>query len=481
MVAIATACAIGGCSMAPVYHPPVIAAPAHFKEDATWKPADQAAALPVQWWRLLGDVELDTLEQRIDTANPTLAIALARYDRARADLHEARAAGLPHIGVGANLTSNRQSDNRPLRGAHQPDLYGAETIGGAIDFDPDLWGRVRNSVAAGKAEAEASRDLMADVRLSLQTQLALTYIRLRGLDRELALLRQTVEAYNQADQLVQRRFTGGIASGVDTARAGSLLEEARAQVEDVRAARALTEHAIASLTGTPASAFSLPEAATIFALPAVPVGLPSTLLQRRPDVAAAEREMAAANARIGVTKAAFFPAITLGGSGGFQNTALAGLIAAPNLFWSIGPSIALSLFDGGKRHAQLAAARAEWAETTARYRAISLGAFQEVEDQLALLNHLGTEQAAEEKAAADAEQAQAIALNRYVKGAATYLDVVTAQTAALRMRETALSLETRRVQAGVGLIRATGGGWSGPLSTRQNYSHTVDLPPVSPR
>ncbi|WEK42587.1 MAG: efflux transporter outer membrane subunit [Candidatus Sphingomonas colombiensis] len=457
----AVACTVGGCSLAPAYHPPTISTPAHFKEDGTWKTATPAAALPAQWWTLLGDPELDRLEERVATGNPTLAIALARYDQARAYLREAKSGLMPQIGLSTNLTSNRQSDDRPLRGSNQPDLYGAETVGGAISFDPDLWGRVRNSVAAGKAEMEASGDTLADVRLSLQAQLALDYVRLRGQDRQLALLAQSVDGFQQADALVERRFNGGIASGVDTARAGSLLEDARAEVEELRSARALTEHAIASLTGTPASDFTLAAADTRFRIAAIPPGLPSTLLERRPDVAAAEREVAAANSRIGVAKAAFFPSIILGGAGGFQSTALAGLISAPNLFWSIGPGAILNLFEGGRRHAKLAEAKANWAEATARYRALVLQAFQDVEDQLVLLDRLGAGQGNEDKAADDAEQAQRIALNRYVKGAATYLDVVTAQSTALTLRQRALSLETRRAQAEVGLMRALGGGWDG--------------------
>ncbi|WP_298669926.1 efflux transporter outer membrane subunit [uncultured Sphingomonas sp.] len=457
----ALACVVGGCSMAPAYHPPTLPAPAHFKEDATWKAADPAIALPAQWWTLLGDPQLDKLEERVATGNPTLAIALARYDRARAELREAKSGLMPQIGLSTNLTSNRQSEHRPLRGSNQPDFYGADTVGGAISFDPDLWGRVRGSVAAGKAEMEASGDMLAAARLSLQAQLAFDYVRLRGQDRQLTLLAQSVDGFRQADALVERRFRGGIASGVDTARAGSLLEGARAEVEELRSARALTEHAIASLTGTPASDFTLAPADTRFRIAAIPPGLPSTLLERRPDVAAAEREVAAANAGIGVAKAAFFPSIMLGGAGGFQSTALAGLISAPNLFWSIGPGAILNLFEGGRRHARLAEANANWAEATARYRALVLQAFQDVEDQLALLDRLGAAQRNEDKAADDAEQAQRIALNRYVKGAATYLDVVTAQTTALTLRQQAISLETRRGQAQVGLMRALGGGWGG--------------------
>ncbi|MBS0283048.1 MAG: efflux transporter outer membrane subunit [Proteobacteria bacterium] len=452
------ACALGGCSMAPAYRPPTTAVPAHYKEDATWKPA-APAALPAKWWTLLGDPQLARLEEQLAAANPTLAEALARYDRASAYVREARSGLFPQIGLATNLTANRQSDNRPLRGSNQPDLYGAETVGGGISLDPDLWGRVRSSVAAGKARMAASGDMLADVRLSLQAQLALDYVRLRGQDRQLALLARTVDGFRQADALVERRFRGGIASGVDTARAGSLLEGARAEVEDLRSARALTEHAIASLTGTPASSFAIAPADMRFAIPATPPGLPSILLQRRPDIAAAEREVAAANAEIGVAKAAFFPSIILGGTGGFQSTAIAGLISAPNLFWSVGPAAILNLFEGGRRHAKLAEAKAGWSEATARYRALVLAAFQDVEDQLVLSDRLAAAQTDENKAAADAGQAQRIALNRYVKGAATYLDVVTAQASALDLEQRALSLETRRVQAQVGLIRALGGGW----------------------
>ena len=458
--ALAAMALMSACSLAPAYHPPTVTVPVSYKDGGAWRMADTGATLPARWWEALGDPVLDSLEERIPSANPTLAIALARYERAKAYLREAGAAGAPQVGIAASPTSNRQSDNRPLRGSSQPDQYGADTLGLGVDLDLDLWGKVKNSVVAGKAEVAASRDTMADVQLSLEAQLALDYVKLRGEDRQLALLRETVDAFGKADALVERRFKGGIASGIETARSVSLLSEARAQVEDVRAERAQTEHAIASLTGTPASDFTLPEVSTVFRIPAVPTGVPSSLLQRRPDIASAERKVAAANAEIGVAKAAFFPSITLGGTAGFQSTGLAGLIAAPNLFWSIGPSAVLNLLDGGRRRAKVAEARANWEEATATYRGIVLQGFQDVEDQLALLDHLTREQTAEELAASQAEQAQKIALNRYVKGAATYLDVVTAQTTALQLRQSALKLETRRVQADVSLMRALGGGWT---------------------
>jgi NodT family efflux transporter outer membrane factor (OMF) lipoprotein len=246
---------------------------------------------------------------------------------------------------------------------------------------------------------------------------------------------------------------------MDVGRADALLGEAQAQAAEVAATRSRTEHAIAGLVGEPASSFKLAPAATGLAIPAIPVGVPSALLASRPDVAAAERRMAAANARIGVAKAAFFPQITLGGSGGFQSTALAGLIAAPNLFWAVGPGALLNLFDGGRRRADLAAARADWTLAASDYRTRALAAFQDVEDALAALRHLDDAQAAQDRAVAAATETREIALDRYVKGAATYLDVATAQEAALRDRQAALDLETRRQAATVALFRAIGGGW----------------------
>ncbi|MCY1174669.1 Outer membrane protein OprJ [compost metagenome] len=283
---------------------------------------------------------------------------------------------------------------------------------------------------------------------------------LRGLDRQSELLVQTVDAFAKADHLIARRFQAGIVSGIETSRSGAQLAEARAQLADVAAARALTEHAIASLVGTSASAFTITPATTPFAIPAVPLGVPATLVERRPDIAAAERRMAAANAGIGIAKAAFFPAIRLGGSAGFQDTGLPGLLSASNTIWSIGPSAVLNLFDGGRRRAELAVARARWASAAADYRATVLTAFQQVEDNLAQLHRLGDEADAENEAVRQAAATERLSLNRYDKGAVTYLEVFTAQTTALRTRRAALDLETRRLQASVRLIRALGGGWS---------------------
>lgn len=451
---------LAGCSFAPTYHAPAAVAPVAFKETGPWQPAlPGSLAAAGDWWTLYNDPTLDRLAARISSDNPSYAAALARYDEARGYLAEARSGLFPHIGLDASVTRNRQSDNRPLRGSHQPDLYPADTVGGGIGYELDLWGRIRNSVAAGRAESQASADDLAAIRLSLEARLASSYIVLRGYDRQIQLLEKTVDAFSKADALTRRRFAGGIATGIETGQSGAQLAETQAQLEDLRNARALTEHAIASLAGVPASSFSIAPAPVELSIPAIPVGVPSTLLQRRPDIAAAERRVYAANREIGVAKAAFFPSISLGGQGGFQNTGLPSLFTAPNIFWSVGPSAVLNLFDGGRRRAQVAVTRAAWRQATADYRGQVLNAFQEVEDGLSELNHLGAESSAEDRAVDQAAQAERLTLNRYVKGAVNYLDVVTAQTTALRVRRQAIVLDTQRLQASVALIRAIGGGW----------------------
>jgi NodT family efflux transporter outer membrane factor (OMF) lipoprotein len=460
-LALAWLTALAGCSFAPAYHPPATVTPVAYKEAGPWQPAAPAdLSAAGDWWTLYNDQTLNGLAKKIGTDNPTLAGALGRYDEARAYLAEARSGLFPHIGVSTDITDNRQSDNRPLRGANQPDLYPADTVGGDIGYELDLWGRVRNSVAAGKAEAQASGDDLAELRLSLQAKLATSYFALRGYDRQIDLLQTTVDAFSRADAMTRRRFQGGIANGIATGQSGAELAEAQAQLEDVRNARALTEHAIASLVGTPASTLTIAPEPVDLVIPDVPVGLPSTLLQRRPDVAAAERRMYAANREIGVAKAAFFPSISLSGQGGFQNTGLPSLFTAPNIFWSVGPSAVLNLFDGGRRRAQVAVARASWRQATADYRGQVLKAFQDVEDGLSQLHHLGAEGAAEDHAVDQAAQAERLTLNRYVKGAVNYLDVVTAQATALRVRRQAIALDTQRLQASVALIQAIGGGWN---------------------
>ncbi|MDR3511538.1 MAG: efflux transporter outer membrane subunit [Caulobacteraceae bacterium] len=462
------ALALAGCNLAPAYVPPALTTPTPtaYKETGPWTPASPADAAPRgDWWRVYGDATLDGLEQRIETGNPDLAQALSRYDEARAYAAQARAALVPELDASGSATQNRQSTHRPLR-VGGVNNYDNDILAGTVSYEFDLWGRVRNMVAAGKAEAQASAADVASVRLSLEAELADAYLNLRGLDAQAKLLADTTDAYARALKLTEAQHDGGEVAGLDVGRARTQLQTARAQQVDVAAQRALYEHEIASLVGQPASTFSLAPVAQLPDPPQVPVAAPSLLLQRRPDIAAAERRAFEANAGIGVAKAAFYPSITLDATGGVQSAGGVNLLQAANSWWTLGPAAALTLFDGGRRKAVVREARDRFDEASDSYRSTVLTAFQQVEDNLALCNKLADE-AHEESIAVDAaRQTEALAMIQYKMGAVTYLEVVIAQTADLEAERTALTIATRRLQASVDLVRALGGGWSEPASMR---------------
>ncbi|PYE15754.1 NodT family efflux transporter outer membrane factor (OMF) lipoprotein [Paraburkholderia silvatlantica] len=479
LVSFATAAALSACSFAPAYHAPAAAIPTHFKETGEWQTARPADQLPRDgWWRLFNDPVLNQLEPQVAKANPDVAAALARHDEADALVAQARAALLPTIGAEADVSRVRQSALRPLRGTDQPNVYNSNTLDVGIGYDLDLWGKVRNEVKAGEAQSEASEADLASLQLSLQANLATNWFDLLGLDQQSKLLDDTIAAYRHALELTESRHRGGIASDLDVSRAQNQLAAAQAAADDVCARRALYEHAIATLIGVPASQFNVaPDTARPY-LPNVPAGLPSSLLQRRPDIAAAERRVAASNAEIGVAKAAFFPDLSLSLDGGFQSDTFNPWLVAPNEMWSIGPTLMQTIFDGGLRSAVVHESRAKLAENGADYKAIVLNAFQQVEDNLALLHHLGDEAQREDDALTAAQRTLTLSMSQYRDGVVSYLDVVTAQTTELSTQITSLELDTRRLDATVGLIQAIGGGWtvSQPHSSSAAQRHDAQTP-----
>jgi NodT family efflux transporter outer membrane factor (OMF) lipoprotein len=451
---------LGACSLAPPLKTPVVPAADSYKEIGPWTQAEPADRLPRDsWWALYGNTELNELEKKLITGNPSLAAALANYAQARALADQARAGLFPSLGLSADVERNRESIHAPLRGPTTPTYYNANTLGGTVSYELDLWGQIRNEVAAGEANAAASAADLENARLALIAQLVDDYIQLRSLDRDSSILDETVEAYARALEITQQRHDAGIAPGLDVAQAQTQLNAARSQAAQTLAQRALMEHAIAALLGVSASTFSLEPAIVAIPLPRIPSGVPTTLLERRPDIAAAQRRMISANANIGVARAAYFPTLTLGAQGGFQSTGFSNWLSAPSSFWAIGPNALLSVFDGGLRHAQVAQARAEFDASAANYRGVVVNAFQQVEDSLATLNHYHDASVNENAAVDAAQRTLDFSMALYKQGATDYLTVVTSQTALLQTQLEALALDTLQLTASVDLIRALGGGW----------------------
>lgn len=465
---LAGAASITACSLAPDYHVPETPAQDAYKESDThgvWRSAEPAdARARGAWWQVFGDPQLDDLQQRAAQANQDLRAALARFEQARAEAAYARAGFFPSIDLNASSTKQRMSRNRPQNtSSSNLGVYTDNLLTADLSYELDFWGRVRNGAISANALARASAADLQAAQLSLQAELATNYFLLRSYDAEQKLLEDTVVAYEKALELTTHRFRGGAAAEVDVTQAQTQLETARAQALETRLKRAQLEHAIAVLVGEGTQNFTLAPRPLDVAAPVIPAGLPSTLLQRRPDIAAAERRVAAANADIGVARAAYFPVFSLGASFGYEGGNGGSWLTAPSRLWSLGPAATLPLFDGGARGSLSDRAWARYDEVVAGYRQSVLNAFREVEDNLAaqrLLEQEGHHQAAAVKAA---ERTLFHANQRYTGGAVNYLEVVTAQNAALEAQRSLVDVTVRRLNASVLLIKALGGEWDKAL------------------
>ncbi|HET6976397.1 MAG TPA: efflux transporter outer membrane subunit [Pyrinomonadaceae bacterium] len=457
------------CDKAPKYSKPTVATPPAykeitpdtFKETNDWKFArPNDSVIRGKWWEMFNDPQLNSLEEQLHTANQNIALADANFRAARALVKESRSQLFPTVTTSPSITFSQQS------GATSSSNFsaGRRNVLYSLPFDatwePDFWGRIRNSVIASASEAQATAADLQNVRLSVEAELAFDYYQLRSLDAEKRLLDTTIAAYQQQLELTRVRFETGIASDEDVAQAETQLKTTEAQATDLGIARAQFEHAIAVLTGQAPATLSLPNSPLDTQPPAIPVGLPSQLLERRPDIAAAERRVAEANAEIGVTKAAFYPSLTLGATAGFESTSIASWFTWPARFFSLGPTLSQTLFDKGRRKAATEFARAQYDGTVASYRQTVLTAFQEVEDNLAALRILSRELEQQNEAVAASQRALSLATERYKSGIDSYLNVITAQATLLNNQRTAVNLQMQQMTASVELIKALGGGWN---------------------
>lgn len=469
-VGLATGCKPVG----PDYKRPNYQAPAAYKESGSpgavvpppnpagggWHPADPSdGMLRGNWWEIYKDPQLNRLEDRIETNNPSLKQAFETYLASRDIVNSIRANYYPTLSGDVSISRARVSQNRPLSSGNSTSANGDFVIGGQASWEPDLWGRVRRSVEGARDTAQAQAAVMADVDLSLHAELASDYFSLRGLDAQLKLLTATVSDLQHQLELTQHRFSGGVATAVDVEQARTQLETVRAALVDVGVARAQYEHAIGTIAGYNLPDFSIPPSPLDLPLPQVPTGVPSQLLERRPDIAAAERSAAAANAQIGVAVSAFYPTISLGGAGGFESTNPGTWIQGPSSLWSLGAQAAQLLFDAGQRRALTSEARHNYEAQAAGYRNSVLMAFNDVEDQLSSLRILEQEYGVQQRAVDAAQRSFDLSNQRYKGGVTSYLEVLTAETTLIQNQRTAIDLQTRRFQSSVSLIRSLGGGW----------------------
>jgi NodT family efflux transporter outer membrane factor (OMF) lipoprotein len=460
-----------GCMVGPKYtRPDAPTAPA-FKETSEWKEGDgwkvaqpNDTALRGKWWELYGDTKLNEVEEQVDPSNQTLKEAEANFHQARAAIRFNRAAEAPTIGVAPSISSVRASGNQPY---FPPSLVnngsGDFTLPVDLSYEVDLWGRIRRTVTAAREQAQASAADLDTARLSLHAEVAIDYFEVRNADAQKQLLDDTVKAYSDALQLTKYRFEGGAAAKADVAQAQTQLEQTRVQASDIMVQRAQYEHALAILIGKPPAEFHLspiPINVQAPALPDIPVTLPAQLLERRPDIAEAERRMAAANEQIGIAKAAYYPTLNIAAVIGLEGTSLLNWFEWPSRFWAVGPTLSETLFDAGRRRATTESALAAYDGNVANYRQTVLNAYQQVEDNLVALHILNTESTQQHSATASAEESLQLSQNRYAGGVDTYLQVVIWQTTALTNERNDIDIMRRRLEANVLLIKALGGGWN---------------------
>ncbi|HEY8998109.1 MAG TPA: efflux transporter outer membrane subunit [Edaphobacter sp.] len=454
-----------GCKVGPAYKAPTMQAPPAYSENGAQPPANWSVAAPADeanrgaWWAVYSDAQLNHLEEQCASANLTIAAATQAYDQSHALVQSVRSSLFPSVSLGASATRNRISSYRPLRPTTAPNYYWDFLIPLNISWDPDIWGRIRRQVESASASAQASAADLANTRLSLQGTLAASYFQIRGIDLQAKLLRSSVDAYAQTLTLTEDRRKGGLASESDVEQAKTQLEQTRAQLIDLGVQRSRLEHAIAVLISVPAQTFKVEENPLAGDPPVTPTGVPSELLQRRPDIATAERRVAAANANIGVQKAAYYPSIMLGAAGGVESSDITTLMNPSSTLWNAGPSASEILFDAGRRKANVQAAVAAREQATDEYRQQVLSAFRDVEDQLSALRILSDEAKVQQRAVQSAERSTELSIMRYKRGLAPYLEVLTNQTIQLSNERAAAGLVADRIVASVGLQVALGGGW----------------------